>query len=79
MEYVLLLAMVVSIFAAMLKLLSKSNALANLQKPLSINYARCYRYGHPSALSPEEGGPKLIPQVPDDQNFRIFINPSNRQ
>ncbi len=80
MEYILLLAIVVSIFASMMRLLAGGSALRDLQKPFTEEFARTYRYGHPEAKGLDDGGPYNIPQyVPadgsDGHNFRIFINP----
>ena len=84
MEYVLLLAVVVSVFTAAMKLFGKKNIIANLQKPFTNQFKYTYRYGHPDARGQEDGGPKNIPQYQapsgstDDHNFRIFINPSKK-
>jgi hypothetical protein len=74
-EYVLLLAIIVSIYSLLLNKLSESNAFANMKKPLEKDYAYTYRYGHPKARGQEDGGPKYIPALRTGENFRIFINP----
>ena len=75
-EYILLLAIVVSLFGFVLNLLSGTNMMTNLKKPLEQTFTYTYRYGHPDARGQENGGPKYIPQYHDlDQNFRIFVNP----
>ena len=77
-EYVILLAILVSLFSSMMALLSKSTGFANLKKTFTEQYVRAYRYGHPEARGQDDGGPKLIPQYHTDENFRIFINPSKQ-
>jgi hypothetical protein len=77
-EYVLLLAIIVSLYTMILGKISDSSAFADLKKPLEKDYVYTYRYGHPQARGQEDGGPKYIPQYNkqgDSQNFRIFINP----
>ena len=75
-EYILLLAVLISIFSLILNLLGKTDVIANLKKPLEKDFAFTYRYGHPQARGQNDGGPKYIPQQHDpDQNFRIFVNP----
>ncbi len=76
-EYVILLAIVVSLFVTMTKRLSESNVFARLQKPFQEEFARAYRYGHPDARGQDDGGPVNLPQYDDTdgRNFRIFINP----
>ena len=74
-EYILLLAIIVFIYTLVLNHLTDSNGWAQMKKPLTQDYAFTYRYGHPEARGQEDGGPKLIPQQHDPQNFRIFINP----
>jgi hypothetical protein len=79
-EYVILLAIVVSIFSAMMRLLASGNAVTNLQKTFTEQYARTYRYGHPEARGQDDGGPLNLPLYQpgdgsDSHNFRIFINP----
>jgi hypothetical protein len=74
-EYVLLLSIIVSLYAFIMDYLRSSSLLDNLKKPLTGSYKYTYRYGHPEARGQDDGGPKLIPQQHDGQNFRIFINP----
>lgn len=74
-EYILLLAIVISIYSLIISRLSESNAFEALKKPLEKDYAFTYRYGHPKARGQEAGGPKYIPQYSTGENFRIFINP----
>lgn len=75
-EYILLLSIVISLYTAMLGLLSKSNVMLALKKPLEKDFKFTYQYGHPKARGQNDGGgPLYIPQHHEDQNFRIFINP----
>jgi hypothetical protein len=79
-EYILLLAMVVSLYAAFLRALSEKDVFKKLQAPITNEFAKTYRYGHPKAKGMDDGGPVNIPTVQskgyDEQNFRIFYNPS---
>jgi hypothetical protein len=74
-EYVLLLAILVSMFSLVLGKLNNSDAFAKMKKPLEKDFAYTYRYGHPLARGQEDGGPKYISQYSGGENFRIFINP----
>jgi hypothetical protein len=73
-EYVMLLAIVVLIYSAVIKKLGSGQAFVALKKPFEEQYRYTYRFGHPDARGADEGDPKLIPQYSD--GFRIFINPS---
>ncbi|MBU6155017.1 MAG: hypothetical protein KGP28_12000 [Bdellovibrionales bacterium] len=81
-EYVMLLAIVVLIYSALLKSLGGSGSFQALRKPFVEQLKYTYRYGHPDARGQEDGGPRLIPQYSDlgggTENFRIFINPSKQ-
>ncbi len=79
-EYVLLLAIVVFIFSSAMRLLSSGNAVVNIQKAFTEQFARTYRYGHPEARGLDDGGPLNLPLYQpadgsESHNFRIFINP----
>jgi hypothetical protein len=74
-EYILLLAILISIFTMFMKGLTDTGALLALKKPLEKDFKFTYQYGHPEARGQNDGGPKFIPQHHDPQNFRIFINP----
>lgn len=74
-EYIILLAIVVSLFVMMVKLLADGNAMQKLKSPLEKTYKYTYQYGHPQARGQKDGGPKNIPQYDKDKEFRIFINP----
>jgi hypothetical protein len=75
-EYILLLAIIIGLYSAVLNRLSQSNALDAMKKPLTKDFAYTYRYGDSQARGQDDGGPLYIPQYHDqDKNFRIFINP----
>ena len=75
-EYILLLAILVSLFTLIMNTLMQSSVLDMLKAPLEKGYKYTYQYGHPDARGQDNGGPKYIPQQHDlSQNFRIFINP----
>jgi hypothetical protein len=77
-EYVILLAIVVLIYTALLKSLGGSSSFAAFKKPFVEQYKYTYRYGHPDARGQDDGDPALIPQYSDRESFRIFINPSKQ-
>jgi hypothetical protein len=75
-EYILLLAIITSIYSLLLNKLSSSNAMAAMKKPFTKEFAYTYRYGDAKARGQDDGGPINIPQHHDlEKNFRIFINP----
>ena len=75
-EYILLLAIVVGIYSAVLNKLGQSNGFNQMKKPLTQEYRYTYQYGNSKARGQSDGGPTYIPQYHDAQNdFRIFINP----
>ena len=74
-EYILLLAILVSLYTAFINGLMNSGALAALKKPLEKDFKYTYQFGHPEARGQNDGGPTKIPQHSDPANFRIFINP----
>jgi hypothetical protein len=83
-EYVILLAIVVSVFSGVLKMLTQAKVMQNLQKPMTKDFAATYRYGHPKAKGVDEGGPVNIPTMASPENntagnFRISINPTNEE
>jgi hypothetical protein len=75
-EYILLLAIVISLYTVLLNKLSDTNAIAQMKKPFTQEFAYTYRYGNAKARGQDDGGPIAIPQHHDlEKNFRIFINP----
>lgn len=80
-EYVLMLAIALTGFLVVARGLSVLKIEERLMRPLSVTYAKTYRYGHPEASGYEdEEGPKRHPRIsiPGTDNFRIFINSGNR-
>ena len=79
-EYIILLAILVGLYGAMIRQLGEREVFKKMQKPLTKDFAATYRYGHPKAKGMDDGGPVNIPTVQskgyDDQNFRIFYNPT---
>ena len=79
-EYILLLAIMLSLFTGFMSALSNSGAITALKKPLEKDFKFTYQYGHPAARGQGDGGPLYIPQHHDlQQNFRIFLNPPINQ
>ena len=74
-EYILLLAIIVSLYSLLLRSLTDLGVFDVIKKPLENTYKYTYQYGHPEARGTDDGGPKNIPQQSDPQYFRIFINP----
>lgn len=79
-EYILLLAIIISIYTALLGRLSNSNAMSAMKKPFTQEFKYTYQYGNAKARGQNDGGPTYIPQYHDEAtNFRIFINPPINQ
>jgi hypothetical protein len=74
-EYILLVATVVSFYLLVSRILGDLGISRAITRPMSEQYARSYRYGHPKAKGPDDGGPDLHPRFQGGNNFRIFINP----
>lgn len=74
-EYIILLAILVSLYASVLTALTNSNILAKIKEPFTKDYKYTYEYGQKDARGQNDGGPINIPQQHDQQYFRIFINP----
>ncbi len=74
-EYILLLAIVTSIFIVVSKGLTRAGLTKLLMKPLREDFSRAYQYGHPKALGFDDGGPKNHPRAEGENSFRLFINP----
>jgi hypothetical protein len=74
-EYVLLLAIIVALYGAVINLLTQSRVFESVKAPFVKEYVYIYQFGHKDARG-ADGGPIYIPQHHDpEQNFRIFINP----
>ncbi|OFZ73942.1 MAG: hypothetical protein A3K03_04835 [Bdellovibrionales bacterium RIFOXYD1_FULL_44_7] len=76
-EYILLMAMIVTIFVVMMRELGEIGIGERLAKPVKGPFAKVYQYGHPKAKGEEEGGYEYHPRAVEGtgNNFRIFINP----
>jgi hypothetical protein len=74
-EYILLLGILVSLYSLFLRLLSDTKIADRIKSRLEKDYQYTYRYGHPEARGPDDGGVKNIPQHDPIDDFRIFINP----
>jgi Flp pilus assembly pilin Flp len=77
-EYILLLAAIVSFFLIIGRGLKGRDLTKALTKPLTEDFAFAYKYGHPKARGYDEGAPRMHPRAgagEDPSNFRIFISP----
>jgi hypothetical protein len=76
-EYILLIAAIVTGVMLVSQKLSDLNLAARLTAPVTGSFAKTYRYGHPKAKGYDDGGPQYHPRATDKggNNFRIFINP----
>lgn len=75
-EYIMLLAIVTSIFILVSRGLTQAGLTKLMMKPLQENFARAYQYGDPAALGYDDGGPKNHPRAYEGENsFRLFLNP----
>ncbi|MCC7441633.1 MAG: hypothetical protein IT285_08370 [Bdellovibrionales bacterium] len=74
-EYILVLAVVVSFFVIVQRGLLDSGAMGKLGNITSRGFKQAYEFGHPRALGPDEGGPEKHIRIPEGNNFRMFINP----
>lgn len=80
-EYILLISIILTGASLVYKGLEKLNLSSRFKKPISGEFARAYRYGHPQAKGYEDGedynsgGPDMHPRIDGGNNFRIFFNP----
>ncbi len=72
-EYILLLAVIFSIFMTITGLLGQRNLSRKFIDTLSGPFAAAYQYGHVKTKGPNNGGPLMHPRVESGGNFRIFI------
>jgi hypothetical protein len=72
-EYILLLAVIFSIFLMITGLLGQQNLSRKFIDTLSGPFAAAYQYGHVKVKGPNNGGPSMHPRVESGGNFRIFI------
>ncbi len=78
-EYILMLAIVGIMFAVVVQGLGERRVLEGIAKPVTEEFARVYRYGHPKAKGYDDGGPEFHPRARSGRNsFRIFINSRQR-
>lgn len=73
-EYLLLLALVASLFLMVTRALDSLGLAEKLVRPVKENYARAYQYGNPKTKGFEDGGPEMHPRAVGGNNFRMFIN-----
>ena len=73
-EYVLLLSVIVGLTLIAFRWVNQFGFAEKLAAPLTGSYANVYKYGHPKAKGPDEGGPEYHPALPMNEN-RFFINP----
>jgi hypothetical protein len=78
-EYILLIAVVVSTFVVMMRGLERFGLGEKMLKPIREDFAYAYKYGHPQARGYDEGEPRLHPRIEVQGSFRIFINPQVRR
>ncbi len=72
-EYILLLAIVVSLFVLLTQKMLDLDLLQRMVGPYKTEFERAYRYGSPKSQGVAEGQVKNLPQY--EQGFRIFYNP----
>ncbi len=79
-EYVLLLSVIVGCVFLLREGIARFDVGDRLLRPLSESYARAYKYGHPKAQGFDEGEPKNHPRIETgENNFRLFLNPGQKQ
>jgi hypothetical protein len=79
-EYIVLLAIVLSFYAVVSAFISKLGLERKIQASLFGPFASLYKYGHYEAQGYDEGAPKMHPRIyGGDRNFRIFLNPKSTQ
>ena len=72
-EYILLIAIVVSLFAIVARVFKDRHIAENLASPLDKKFKYAYQYGSPDARGPDDGGAQNHPRVVGGNNFRIFL------
>jgi len=73
-EYILILAMVVSLAVVLAAALPELGLGNRMIGPVKEEFARAYRYGHIQAKGPDEDdGPSMHPRI--RESFRIFVRP----
>jgi len=75
-EYILLLSIVVGFYLIISQSMARFGLTKKLVKPIQVNFAATYRYGHPKARGSDEGSPRYHPRYyGGENNFRIFASP----
>jgi hypothetical protein len=77
-EYILMMAMIVSIYLLFTAGLVRIGLAKKLMQPMTDTFTATYQFGHPKAKGYDNGGPEYHPRALGGQNnFRIFFNPRN--
>ncbi len=77
-EYVLLVALIALAYLLVVRQFRALQLADRLLDPIRERYATIYRFGHPQAKPPEEGG-AFHPRIPQGNTIRLFINPRETQ
>jgi hypothetical protein len=73
-EYILLLAVVVSLFSLVMSQLQNFDLAKHFSDFLSKSFVGAYQYGKPGATGYDDGGPTNHPRAPDGNgDIRIFF------
>jgi hypothetical protein len=76
-EYILLLATVVSVYVTVASWANSFGLAKKLTAPITKDFANTYQYGDPKAAGFDKDTPKRHPRIVDcEECFRLFINPS---
>jgi len=74
-EYILMIAVVVTIYLAVAAQMNKLKLQDIITKPITGPFAAAYRYGHTQGKGYDDGGPLNHPRAETGENcFRIFFN-----
>lgn len=75
-EYILILALVVSLYVTLNSWASRFGLARKLVTPISKDFAKIYQYGDPKAAGFEDETRKRHPRISGCEGcFRLFINP----
>lgn len=75
-EYILLIAIVVSLYVALASWASGFGLMRKLTRPITQDFAQAYQVGDPKGKGFEDGAPERHPRARGCEGcFRIFINP----
>lgn len=76
-EYILLLATVVSVYFAVAAWVNQYGLAQKMISPISTDFAATYQFGDPKGAGFDSDTPKRHPRIEDCEGcFRLFINPS---